>query len=242
MNSGFYAACAGLIARMQSLDVVAHNLANSSTPAYKAEQPTFRSLLAGSAGSSEIESAVNDFGVLGGSHLDRSGGNLERTGNDLDLALEGGGFFIVQTSAGLRYTRNGRLQLSSDRRLVTSSGDPLLNNQGTPLQLPPGTIAIAPDGSVSVDGALVGRLKVVEFGPDASLEALGSGYFRTDAVSGPALTTEVRQGVIEASNVDPVSAAVSLVTVQRYAELLQRALSIFHSDFNRVASEDLPKV
>src|SRR5271165_1486494 len=110
MNSGLYAACAGLLARTQALELAANNLANINTTGYKAQVPTFRSLLASASDSvsnDAIFRAVNDFGVLGGSRTDRMQGSLEHTGSDLDFAIEGEGWFAVRSGGGRLYTRNG---------------------------------------------------------------------------------------------------------------------------------------
>jgi flagellar basal-body rod protein FlgF len=142
VNSGLYAACAALIARTQSLDVAANNLANVNTAGYKSQQPIFRSILAqrASAQTGALNGAVNDFAVLGGSRTDAAQGNLERTANDFDCAIDGPGFFAVQTKAGVRYTRDGRFQLSSEGMLVTSGGDAVLGEQG-PIRLPSGKLS-----------------------------------------------------------------------------------------------------
>lgn len=95
MDSGFYAACAALMARSQALDLVANNLANTSTPGYRGQQNIFRSFLATASGhpGSKLNQAVNDFGISGGSQMDLTQGNLEHTGNDLDFAVQGPGIF-----------------------------------------------------------------------------------------------------------------------------------------------------
>lgn len=244
MNSGLYAACTALIARTQSLEVAANNLANVNTSGYRSQQGTFRSLLGQSADTSlsPLNRAINDFSVLGGSRLDLTAGNLERTGNDLDIGLEGLGFFVVQTKAGTRYTRNGRFQLSPDGLLVTATGDTVLGDQG-PIRIPKGKIAFSVDGTISVDGAIAGKLRIAEFAPITALASEGGAYYSAPIGSEiKASQSRVRQGTLESSNVNSVASAVGLVLLQRHAEMLQRALTIFHSDFNRIAAEDLPRV
>lgn len=244
MNSGLYAACAALIARTQTLEVAANNLANVNTAGYKAQQVAFQSLLAksGAANLSPINRAINDFAVLGGTVINRAAGNFESTGSEFDLAVEGAGCFAVQTKAGVRYTRDGRFQVSTQGALTTSSGDAVLGDQG-PVRLPNGPLSVAPDGTISVNGAVTGKLKMVEFAPGAQLRSEGGSYYSAPAgTERTAVNSSVRQGVIESSNVNPMEAAVGLVALQRHFEMLQRALSIFHSDFNRIAVEDLPRV
>ena len=137
MDSGYYAACAGLAAQTQALELVAHNLANLSTVGYRGEEATFHSLLAGGSvvSSNPLNTAVNDYGVLGGSRLDLNAGSLVSTGNPLDLAIAGSGFFVVQSAQGLVYTRNGSFHVTLAGQLVTAQGDAVWGQQG-PIILP----------------------------------------------------------------------------------------------------------
>lgn len=244
MDSGYYAACAGLAAQTDALELVAHNLANLSTVGYRGQKATFRSLLAGRTGSSSnpLNAAINKFSVLGGSRLDLSAGNLTRTGNPLDLGIAGSGFFAVQTAQGLLYTRNGGFHLTPAGRLVTAQGDTVLGQQG-PITLPNGAVAVSSDGTVSVDGTVVEQLRIAEFAPDTALEAVGNTLYRAPAGSGlPATSSAIKQGMIEDSNVSSVEGAVDLILIQRNAEMMQRALSLFDSQLNQTAVQDLPKV
>ncbi len=244
MDSGYYAACAGFAAQSQALDLIAHNLANLGTTGYRGEQATFRSLLsgAGSVLNNPLNAAVNDFGVLGGSRIDRTTGSLVATGNVLDLAIAGDGFFVVQSPQGLAYTRNGSFHRTSDGRVVTAQGEYVLGDQG-PITLPNGIVSVSADGTLSVNGAVAARIRLAEFSPDTSLRALGNALY--GAPEGTALapaSSSVRQGMLEESNVSPVEGVVQLITVQRNAEMMQRALSLFDTQFNQIASQDLPKV
>lgn len=243
MDSGLYAACAGLVARTQALDVAANNLANVNTTGYRAQQELFREVLAskGNRNLTSINQAVNSYGVLGGSHVDIASGQLERTGNVLDVGIEGRGYFPVQTAAGVQYTRNGNFHVASGGTLVTSSGDAVQGAQG-PIHIPDGEVAISADGTISVNGALAGKLRLVDFAPATPLAASGSGYYTAPSASEIPSQAQLRQGLLESSNVNPVATAVGLIALQRHAEMLQRALSTFHSEFNRIAAEELPKV
>ncbi len=244
MNSGLYAACAGLRARVQHLDLVGHNLANVNTTGFRGQQPTFSSLLVLRTGAprSELNVALNDFGVIEDSRVDLLSGNLERTGNQLDLAIEGKAFFVVQTLAGVLYTRNGSFRTSPTGQLTTSEGDAVLGEQG-PITVPGGVVSISPDGTLSVGGAVAGKLKLVEFSPSAQLKAVGTSYYSSlEPMTKSTTRSYVRQGMLESSNVNAVSAAVSLIALQRHAEMLQRSLSSFHNEFNRIAAQDLPRI
>jgi flagellar basal-body rod protein FlgF len=244
VNSGYYAACAGLMAQTQALDIVANDLANLSTTAYRGQQPTFRSLLAGTqvAGGNPLNLAINNFNVLSGSRIDSSPGNLERTGNPLDLALEGGGFFVVQTPTGVRYTRNGSFQVSTKGQLITRTGDPVMGQKGV-IVLPPGEISISSDGTISTAGAVVDKLRIVEFAPGTVPVAEGTSYYSAPPKAVQLATgATVRQGMLEASNVNAIAATVSLIVVQRQADMMERALSAYYNELDRVATADLPRV
>ena len=114
MNSGYYAACTGLMARTEALETIANNFANVSTTGFRASHNVFSSVLAttGDSPLSVLNQDANDYGVLSGTQLDISQGALVRTGNDLDLAMEGPGYFAVQTAAGPVYTRGGNFRVS----------------------------------------------------------------------------------------------------------------------------------
>lgn len=242
-ESGFYAACAGLIARTDALEVAANNLANINSTGYKAQREYFSSLVADAAANANpLNSAVNNFGVLGGARVDLAPGNLERTASDLDLAIEGNGFFEIQTRNGKRYTRDGNFMLSADRQLQTQSGDPVLSNQGQPIQLPAGQVSISADGTISVDNNVVAKVGLVEL-PGANLLPEGAANFIAQGGTvKPATSSSIRQGMLESSNLSAVSASVGLIAIQRHADMLFRTLNIFHTEFNKSAAEDLPRV
>jgi len=131
MDSGYYAAMTGLVARSQALDIAATNLANAQTPGYRSEKDFFSSVLLGpDAMDSQLGQTVNNYGLLGGDQLNLSQGALEQTGNPLDLAIQGQGFFEVQTLNGLRYTRNGSFHRTPDGMLVTATGEAVLSAAG----------------------------------------------------------------------------------------------------------------
>ena len=244
MDSGLYAALTGWVARSQALDLAANNLANVSTTGYKTEREFYRSFAASAhrLGLTSLNRAVNDYGVLGGASIDLHAGSTEKTGNDLDVAFEGSGFLVAKTSAGERYTRNGNLSIGPTGLLVTSAGDPVLGEEG-PIQIPTGKITISPDGTLSSEGAVVAKLRLADFATGTQLTEEGHTYFAAPKGSEqPASSPDLRQGFVESSNLNPVEGAVNLIELQRQAGLLQRALSIFHNDFNRTAVQELPNV
>jgi flagellar basal-body rod protein FlgF/flagellar basal-body rod protein FlgG len=244
MDSGFYAACTGLLAQTDALELTANNLANLSTTGYKGQLEFYRSLQASVANHhlTPLNQAVNNYGVLGGSTVDLKTGEFQKTGNDLDLAMEGSGFFVIKTPAGIRYTRNGNFHTAAAGHLLTATGDTVMGEQG-PLELPGGTITISSDGTISQGGAVVASMKLVTFKPGTSLAAEGNSYYQAPVGSEqPADDPRLSQGMLESSNLNPVVGVVSLMTLQRHAQLLEQALSIFHSVFNNAPAQDLSRV
>ncbi len=245
MDSGYYAAMTGLVGRTQALDTAAANLANAQTPGYRAEREYFRSVLLGAgAPDSQLGRVVNDFGLLGGDRLSMAQGALTSTGNPLDLAIEGEGFFQVQTAHGLRYTRDGGFHRSQGGQLVTAAGEPVLSDAGKPIPLPPGEVTVGADGAVSVAGGVVAKVGVFTFSSGTQLTAEGANRYVAPPGASVAQSTDatIHQGAIEAANQDVIQGSLDLIVMQRQAEMMQRALTVFHTEFNRIASEDLPKV
>ena len=249
VDSGFYAACAGLRAQSQALEVAGHNLANLNTAGFRGQQTTFQSLVAASGPTvpNMLNLATNNFGVLEGTHLDTTAGSLQPTGNPLDVGIEGSGFFAIWTARGTRYTRNGSFQVSSSGQLVTAAGDlvlgdPALKDKGG-ISVPAGAVSIASDGTLSVNGAVAGSLQLVEFAAGTKLTSEGGTLIAAPEGSAmPAQQSALKQGALEASNVNSISSVVTLIGVQRQAEMLQRALSLFDTEFNHIAATDLAKV
>jgi flagellar basal-body rod protein FlgF len=218
MDSGLYAACAGLVAKSQALEVSANNLANVNASGYRAQRSVFRSILAQASSRQlpQMNKALNSFGVMGGTRIDRSQGTLDQTGNSLDVAIEGTGLFSVATASGIQYTRNGNFHLSPSGELLTASGERVLSTQGQPIRVPSGSISISPDGILSVNGAVVAKLRMTEFPATAALQNVGNGmYSAPEAEAVNSSNSSVRQGWLEGSNVNPTFAAVELISIQR---------------------------
>ncbi len=250
MDSGFYAACTGLRAQSQALEVAAHNLANLNTTGFRGEQTTFQSLLAVSRPTvpNVLNLATNNFGVLEGTHMDMTAGSLQTTGNPLDVAIEGSGFFAIHTARGTRYTRDGSFRVSSAGQLVTAAGDLVLGEPPVKdetkdkigINVPAGVVSIATDGTLSVNGAVAGSIRRVDFAPGTKLTSEGGGLIAAPAGSAqPSPQSMLKQGALESSNVSSISSVVTLLGVEREAEMLQRAMSLFDTEFNRIASTDL---
>jgi flagellar basal-body rod protein FlgF len=234
-------AASGMRSRMQSLDLLANNLANVETSGYKAGRE-FYSVYT----SAEAEAASpNDLAalpVIQKQWTDLSPGTLQPTYNPFDLAIEGDGMFAVQTARGVRYTRNGSFRLSPAGVLTTADGNPIASVAGKPIALDRALpFSVAPDGSVQQAGATVGQILRQSF--DAtSLAREGDSYYAAAAgVAAKPATGSVVQGKIERSNVSAAESAVRLVEITRQFEMLQKAATI-GGDLNRKAIEEVARV
>ncbi len=246
MDSGLYAACTALMARTDALDTIANNLANASTSGFRGRHTNFSSVLAGSGHplATQLNDATNSYGLLGESHLDMRPGSLEPTNGDLDVGIDGSGFLAVQTARGTAYTRNGRLQLSPEGQLQTAAGDAIVAANGGTITIPRGTtVTISTDGTISADGAIAGRLKVVEFAATANPQSAGGSYYKvpeSDTIPSP--SSKLRQGMLEGSNVNPVTGVIDLISAQRALEGMRHALTMIDTEIDKTAAQDLPRV
>ncbi len=246
MNSGYYAACTGLMARTEALETIANNLANASTTGFRASHNIFSSLLQTTADSplSVLNQDANDYGVLSGTQLDTTQGALVRTGNELDLAMEGPGYFAVQTATGPVYTRGGNFRVSPVGILTTAAGDPVMGDNNRPITVIGGPVSISPDGTISTNGAISGRMKMVEFPPTVDVQIAGGSYYTVAAgtVATVATKSQMRQGMLESSNVNPITSVVELITAQRQVETMRHVLTMFNGELDKTAAQDLPRI
>jgi flagellar basal-body rod protein FlgF len=244
MSSGYYAACTGLMSRTDALDTIAHNVANVSTSGFRGSHNVFSSVLAttGESSLSVLNQDANDYGVLSGTQLDTTQGALTSTGNDLDVAIEGSGYFTVQTASGTAYTRAGNFRVSPKGQLTTAAGDPVLGDNG-PITIVGEPVSISADGTISVNDAIAGRLKVAEFAPATQIESAGGSYYTAPAGSALAATnSKVHQGELEGSNVNPITSVVELITAQREVEDMRHVLSMYNGEIDKTAVQDLPRI
>lgn len=238
MDSLTSVAASGLRARMESLDLLANNVANASTGGYKADRE-FYSLYIGPDASAEPSGTMP---VIERPWIDLSQGLLQPTGNSLDLALTGRGFFTVAGPHGPLYTRAGNFHLSKGQ-LVTAEGYPVSAAGGQALSLAgTGDLEVSSDGTVLQEGNLVGQLQIVDF-PSTVLAKQGANYFRvTDPSANPSTLpgASVEQGKLEASNAGGAEGAVRLVGILRQFEMLQKAVTL-GSDMNKQAIEQVAR-
>jgi flagellar basal-body rod protein FlgF len=234
------------VALARELDVVANNIANLNTTGYKADGSLFEEYLNSAGQSGGSVSFVQDRGVW----HDMSQGPIERTGNSLDVAIDGKAFLVVQTPRGERYTRNGSMQIDATGQLVTSDGNPVLGDGG-PIRLQPNDrqVSISRDGTVSVrEGnskvdSVRGKLRLVTFANPQQLQKDGSSTFNAaDGVSAqPTTTAGVVQGAIEKSNVRGVVEMSRMIEITRsytqIASLMQQ-----QNDLGTAALDKLAEV
>lgn len=237
MAGGIYAALSGLQSRYTRLDRLAADIANAGTSGYKAGRHTTVAADRQSF-SDTLDSAVDV--VASESRVDFRPGALAPTGRDLDLAIDGPGFFEIQTPAGTRYTRNGNFTRRTDGTLATSHGEAVLGQAG-PIVLPQGKVDITADGTISVAGKVVGRARVVEFDdPDRLTPEEGVRFRAPNGVTGTeAVNSGVRAGVLEDSNVSLPERMVQLTEVSRGFEALQRGISVLMNDIDGRAITEL---
>lgn len=232
-------AASGMRARMESLDLLANNVSNASTGGYKADRE-FYSLYS----APEATDGSNTMPVIERHWTDLSQGIVQPTGNPLDVALSGKGFFSVDGPGGPLYTRNGSFHMAADGKLVTSEGYAVRDAKGAPLTLRGSRpIEILTDGTVRQDGNAIGQLAIVDFTSSAGVSKQGNNYFRA---AGPAPApgtpsgTTVEQGKLEASNSGTADSAVRLVSIMRQFEMLQKAVAL-GAEMSKQAIEQVAK-
>jgi flagellar basal-body rod protein FlgF len=238
-------AASGMRSRIESLDMLANNIANASAPGFKADREFYSVYMSSEAADSPDGTSPATMPMIQRQWTDFAQGVLTPTNNSLDLALSGKGFFMASSASGPIFTRNGSFRVSSQGQLETSDGHAVLDKNGKPIILDPARpIDIAPDGVVNQDGQELAQINVVDFKDPGSLVKRGSNYFSVDLSTispDPAPQTEVVQGQLEGANSQPAEAAVRLVNIMRQFESLQKAMSI-GSDMNRRAVEEVAKV
>jgi flagellar basal-body rod protein FlgF len=234
MSSGIYIAASGAVAQANALDVTANNVANAGTAGFRAERVTFQTFLGKATGKDTA------FVQLGGSRADESAGALRQTGNPLDLALEGDGYFAVDTPRGPRYTRAGEFRLDDEGRLVNASGMAARARGGGELIVPKdaGEITVGADGTVTAGGAEIGALEIARFAPGilqregASLYAAPEGALATAGE-----LPKVISGAVEGANFNVVRGMVDLVKISRTYEALHRVIESYRQIDERTARE-----
>jgi len=213
MENSIYIGLSNQLAARRQLEVIANNLANMNTTAYKSESMMFAEYLQKSEEGQQV-SYVQDLAL----YRNLKEGSFSHTGNDLDLAISGKGYFEVETEVGPRYTRNGSFGLNPQGEIVTSSGHRLLDDGGDPIVLPAdsGRVTITKDGTISSKDGPVGKIKLVEFDNEQNLRKLSNSLFdAADEKPNQAENVELLQGTLEDSNVTGIVELTRMISAAR---------------------------
>lgn len=246
MNSGIYPAVSGSLAAMRRLDVISNNLANVNTPGYKKDKMSFEGLLAGNVNPPAVPQGATADPIMQKEnvYIDYAAGPTSQSGNPLDLALDGDGFFAVTTPEGTAYTRQGNFRTSADGTLVTVDGYPVQGTGGSAIRIQGSRVEIDAKGSVTVDGIQTGALSVVDFDKPYALTKIGSALFvpadpaQAAPQSGKA---QILQGHLEGSNVESISEMVQMIETNRYFEACSKVIKGF-DDITAKAANELGRV
>ncbi len=228
MSHALFSIASGAGSHEKRLDILANNLSNINTTGYKQDQLIFR--VPDDPG--QTEQSPDTKGLLStpplpaGTTIDFSQGDMLRTGNPLDAALSGEGFFCIETPDGRRYTRNGGFAVNEDGMLGTKAGYPVLGDSGT-IKVSGKDLSIDEAGDVYVDGSRVGALRVVKISEPHLLRKVGNTLFALPAAGGNELAAEgtlVKQGFLECANVNPIRAMTEMIDIMRGYESYQKVI------------------
>ena len=246
MENSLYVGLSGQVALQEKMALIANNVANINTPGYRGQNAVFHEFISDQTRMKEDVSLVYDYGQ----YQVTDAGPIKQTGNALDVSLVGPGFLGVQTSEGVQYTRAGNFSRSADGQLVTAQGYAVLPQ----IAIPDGATAItvAADGTVSavIAGSAapseLGQITLASFANPAGLQAAGDNFLLETAASGPAQVGpggeagrgNIRQGMLEASNVNVVEELVDMIEAQRAYEINSKMISAV-DDMLRNANQTL---
>lgn len=245
MDALTIAAASGLRSRMDSLDLLANNLANASTSGYKNDREFYSLYASVESNDGVTGNPSSTLPVVERQWTDFSQGEVQSTGSAMDVALGGSGFFVVNGPSGPLYTRNGNLQILPSGELATADGYPLAGVGGGTIQATSGQpIQISSDGTIMQNNQPIGQIQVVTFKSTSSLKKAARTCFSNPDSSNapvPATTPDVQQGKIEGSNVGVAQSAMRLVGVMRQFEMLQKAIGV-STDMDTKSIQEVARV
>jgi flagellar basal-body rod protein FlgF len=242
MSTGIWAAASGMVGQQSALDVAAGNIANSTTPGYRADRALFRQTLV--AASRSVPSQSLRYSVTRTVEPDKRPGQVVHTGRPLDVALRNqDDLFVVSTPQGERYTRAGSFQIGGDGRLTTAGGLTVLGPDHKPVKVATGNgnVQLSPTGELLVDGETTGpKLLVVSFAKPGALAKEGSVLLRATPQAGGVIQKDpdLVTNSLELSNASALEGMTTLVTATREFEMLSRVVEAF-SDIERRAATDI---
>jgi len=206
------------------MSTIANNLANMNTTSYKGERMMFVDHVTRSKSGDFISDQRLSFTRDVASYRDIAEGPIEQTGNPLDIAIHGEGYFVVQTADGTpQYTRNGNFRLDNTGQMVTQTGLPVLTDAGAPIFFAPEdtNIVVNGDGTVSTENGQIGKLQVVTFDQPFNLQRAANGMYTTDQLAVPVDRPELAQHALERSNVEGVLEMTRMIEVSRRYKSVQ---------------------
>ncbi|AQS91629.1 MULTISPECIES: flagellar basal-body rod protein FlgF [Gluconobacter] len=218
MENSTYIALSRMDAQQRAMSVVADNMSNASTVGYKRENVLFSDFLSHQHGSKQAEGAdTESYTQDRATYRDFQQGDMQSTGNPLDLALGGEGYFQIRTANGVRLTRAGRFEEQQDGAVVDESGNALLDRDGQPIVLPQTDhrITISADGVISTETGEQGQIGIVTAQDDNRLQAEGSRLLRTDQPTTAVERPNIVQGMVEGSNVQMMTEVTKMMEIQR---------------------------
>lgn len=235
MYKGIYIALSGMVLREQQINTIAQNLANVSTTGYKKDDVAFKDYLMGADIAPNGVSDGRRMARMGTVATDFSAGPMVNTGNPMDLAIAGDGFFSLE---GGLYTRRGDFTINAEGSLVDQAGT-LVMGQNGPINIADATgpVVFGPDGSVSVDGQLLDKLNIVKFDDNSALTRGGNGTFKSEAQPQTVINAEVKQGFLEASNVNAITEMVHMISAQREFESFRGVITSFDSAASKITND-----
>jgi flagellar basal-body rod protein FlgF len=208
-----------LVAQQRTMDVIADNIANANTPGYKAERTQFSDWLSRQPSPSERSVTYTQDRAT---WREQQAGTLTHTGNPLDLALTGDGYFTVNTPRGPRLTRDGRFNLLPSGTVADAAGDALLDSNGQPVQLSTTdtTVTVAGDGTISSENGQLAKVGVVRPNDPMQMQAEGNTLFASGSTTTPVASPDIVQGAMEDSNVQPVMEVTRMMDGERQFQFM----------------------
>jgi flagellar basal-body rod protein FlgF len=242
VSDGIYSALSGAVAQERTLEVVANNVANVGTTGFRGDRVTFAESLTRATETPGVPTSIR-YVTVDRLMVDESGGPVRQTGNPLDLAISGEGYFAVSTDRGERYTRDGRFMVDTGGTVRSMDGHPLLSvgsdgRAGPPITIPPGTtsITVGTDGTISAGEQTFGRARIVDI-DGAALRHEGASLFTTDGAVRESAAPTVLSGWLEGANVGPIAGMNELIATTRTFEAFQRVIQGFRDIDTRTARD-----
>jgi flagellar basal-body rod protein FlgF len=239
MDTGIYVALSKEIGTLRDLDVTANNIANATTTGFESDSLLFTDYLASTTPQEDRVAFANDIST----YRNTGQGSMQITGNALDAAIEGAGYFVVQTPLGPRYTRNGNFRINGDGNLVNADGYAVVDESNQPITFDPldKVIQIRDDGTINVDLTDRATLKIVQFDNPQLMRRVGKSLYSAEAAPKPPQDFRVLGGVLERSNVEPFTELTHMMYISRSIEGTNKLISTIYT-LEQKASDTLAKI